>query len=75
LVCGGRYDGIAPPVNSENLAGRIPGAELALFEGGHQFLWQDREAYARIISFLGGGDVAGDVGAGSGGRGAGLHRA
>jgi 3-oxoadipate enol-lactonase len=53
LVCGGRYDGIAPQANSENLAARIPGAELALFEGGHQFLWQDPGAFARILTFLG----------------------
>jgi 3-oxoadipate enol-lactonase len=53
LVCGGRYDGIAPPINSERIAERIPGAELALFDGGHQFLWQDRSAYPRILAFLG----------------------
>jgi 3-oxoadipate enol-lactonase len=52
LVCGGRYDGIAPPQNSENLAARIPGAQLAFFEGGHQFLWQDAAAYPRILAFL-----------------------
>jgi 3-oxoadipate enol-lactonase len=55
LVCGGRFDGIAPPANSEALAGRIPGAELVLFDGGHQFLWQDRAAFGRIIDFLRGG--------------------
>jgi 3-oxoadipate enol-lactonase len=53
LVCGGRFDGIAPPQNSERLAQRIPGAELALFDGGHLFLWQDPSAYPRIIAFLG----------------------
>jgi 3-oxoadipate enol-lactonase len=52
LVCGGRFDGIAPAANSERLARQIPGAELALFDGGHQFLWQDRTAYPRILSFL-----------------------
>ena len=52
LVCAGRYDGIAPPQNSQRLAGRIPGAELAFFEGGHQFLWQDPTAYRRILAFL-----------------------
>jgi 3-oxoadipate enol-lactonase len=54
LVCGGRYDGIAAPQNSEHLAERIPGAQLALFEGGHQFLWQDSSAYPRILAFLAG---------------------
>jgi 3-oxoadipate enol-lactonase len=52
LVCGGRYDGIAPPRNSERLAERIPGAQLAFFDGGHQFLWQDATAYPRILAFL-----------------------
>jgi 3-oxoadipate enol-lactonase len=52
LVCGGRFDGIAPPENSERLAQRIPGSELALFDGGHGFLWQDHAAYPRIVSFL-----------------------
>jgi 3-oxoadipate enol-lactonase len=52
LVAGGRYDGIAPPRNSENLARQIPGAQLAFFEGGHQFLWQDPAAYPRILAFL-----------------------
>jgi 3-oxoadipate enol-lactonase len=54
LVCGGRYDGIAAPQNSEHLAERIPGAQLAFFEGGHQFLWQDPSAYQRILAFLAG---------------------
>ena len=31
---------------------RIPGAQLALFEGGHQFLWQDATAYPRLLAFL-----------------------
>jgi 3-oxoadipate enol-lactonase len=52
LVCGGRFDGIAPPENVERLARQIPDAELTLFEGGHQFLWQDRTAYPRIVAFF-----------------------
>jgi 3-oxoadipate enol-lactonase len=52
LVCGGRYDGIAPPANSEALAAHIPGAELELFEGGHMFFIQDRSAWPRMTEFL-----------------------
>ena len=52
LVCGGRYDGIAPPANSESLARRIPGAELELFEGGHMFFIQDRAAWPRMTEVL-----------------------
>jgi len=55
LVCGGRYDGIAAPENSEHLADRIPQAELALFDGGHMFLIQDPTAFDRMIEFLGTG--------------------
>ncbi len=52
LVCGGRYDGIAPPANSEALAARIPDAELELFDGGHMFFIQDRSAWPRMTEFL-----------------------
>jgi 3-oxoadipate enol-lactonase len=52
LVCGGRYDGIAPLANSEFLAETIPGAQLALFDGGHAFFMQDPAAMPAIASFL-----------------------
>jgi 3-oxoadipate enol-lactonase len=52
LVCGGRYDGLAPPANSEFLAATIPGAELALFDGGHIFLMQDPSAMPAMLDFL-----------------------
>jgi 3-oxoadipate enol-lactonase len=52
LLCGGRYDGIAPPANMEALARQIPGARLEFFEGGHLFLIQDRAAFPRIVEFL-----------------------
>jgi 3-oxoadipate enol-lactonase len=53
LVCGGRYDGIAPPANTEFLATRIPGAELTLFDGGHIFFMQDPAAIPSMLDFLG----------------------
>jgi 3-oxoadipate enol-lactonase len=52
LLAGGRHDGIAPVANMEALAGRIPGAELELFDGGHLFLVQDRSAFPFIIQWL-----------------------
>jgi pimeloyl-ACP methyl ester carboxylesterase len=55
LVAGGRYDGIAPPANSEAIASQIPGAELRLYEGGHLFFLQDRAAYPDLLAFLAGG--------------------
>jgi 3-oxoadipate enol-lactonase len=52
LVCGGKYDGQAEPAVVENLAARIPGAELEFFEGGHRFAVQDPAAHERMIQFL-----------------------
>ena len=52
LVAGGRFDGIAPPANSEFLARSIPGARLEMFDGGHGFFLQDPTAMPAIISFL-----------------------
>jgi len=54
LVAGGRYDGIAPPANSEYIAARVPNAELRLYEGGHAFFAQDPKALPEIIEFLAG---------------------
>lgn len=52
LVCAGRYDGIAPPHNSERLAAAIPDAVLEIFDGGHIFMLQDPRAMTRIREFL-----------------------
>jgi 3-oxoadipate enol-lactonase len=52
LVCGGRFDGIAPPTNSEFLARHIPGAQLEFFDGGHIFFLQDPAALPAMLGFL-----------------------
>ena len=52
LVCGGVYDGIAGRVAVENMARKIPHAELAMFEDGHLFLHQLPAARRRIVEFL-----------------------
>lgn len=52
LIAAGRYDGIAPPPNSEAIASRIAGSELRLYEGGHAFFAQDRTAMPDVIDFL-----------------------
>ena len=52
MVCGGRFDGIAPPANSAFLASSIPGARLEMFDGGHGFFLQDPTAMPAIIAFL-----------------------
>ena len=48
----GANDGIALPATLERLAGRIPGAELRFYEGGHMFIIQDRAAVRDMIAFL-----------------------
>lgn len=58
LVCGGRFDGIAPPANQEALARAIPDARLEMFDGGHLFMVQDRSATPRMIAFLLEGEAA-----------------
>jgi len=52
LVCAGRYDDLAPLVNSELLAASIPDATLRVFDGGHLFMIQDRSAFPAITDFL-----------------------
>ncbi len=52
LICGGNYDGIALPATQEKLATRIPGAKLAMFDGGHLFMIQDRTAIPAMLDFL-----------------------
>jgi pimeloyl-ACP methyl ester carboxylesterase len=52
LVAGGRFDGIAPPQNSETIAALVPNAELRLYDGGHAFFAQDRRALPEVMDFL-----------------------
>jgi pimeloyl-ACP methyl ester carboxylesterase len=52
LVACGRYDGIAPPANSDAIAARVPHAELRTYEGGHAFFAQDPSALPEILDFL-----------------------
>jgi 3-oxoadipate enol-lactonase len=49
----GRFDGIAPPRNSEAMASRIRGAELHVYQGGHAFLAQDPQSLPDVLAFLG----------------------
>jgi pimeloyl-ACP methyl ester carboxylesterase len=53
FVAAGRYDGIAPVALSEAIVARIPKARLAVYEGGHMFFVQDRNAPREIAAFLG----------------------
>jgi 3-oxoadipate enol-lactonase len=52
LIAAGRHDGIALPAAQEKLAGRIAGAKLQWFEGGHLFIIQDRTAAPAMADFL-----------------------
>jgi pimeloyl-ACP methyl ester carboxylesterase len=53
LVAAGRFDGIAPLVNSEAIVSRIEGATLRVYEGGHVFFVQDSRALPEVVDFLG----------------------
>ena len=52
LIAAGRFDGIARPETQQNLAARIPGAQLQFFDGGHMFMLQDPAAAPAIMAFL-----------------------
>lgn len=52
LLTGGKYDGIAPVANMKSLQSQIKGSELRLYEGGHLFLVQDRQAFKDICTWL-----------------------
>jgi 3-oxoadipate enol-lactonase len=52
MIAAGRHDGIALPATQERMAGRIPGARLQFFEGGHLFMIQDRSAIPAMATFL-----------------------
>lgn len=49
LVTDGRYDVIDKPINSVIIAGQIPFAWLAFFEGGHAFLFQQHKKFAETV--------------------------
>ena len=52
FVTAGKFDGIAPPVNSEAIIGLIADATMAVYEGGHIFTAQDPSAIREIRTFL-----------------------
>lgn len=51
-VFGGEHDGIASPAAVTAMAGKIPGAGLQMFEGGHLFHLQNRAAGEAIVAWL-----------------------
>jgi len=53
FVACGRYDGIAPALNSEAIVERVPNAQLRTYDGGHAFFFQDKRAIPDAIAFLG----------------------
>jgi 3-oxoadipate enol-lactonase len=52
MVMGGRYDGIVKRETVRALAGRIPGASLRFFDGGHLFMLEDHNVYDAMVEFL-----------------------
>ena len=52
FIAAGKFDGIAPVVNSEAILERISDATLVVYEGGHILLAQDPTAIRQIRTFL-----------------------
>ncbi len=52
LVAFGEFDALAPRANSEAIASRITDSELRGYQGGHAFIWQDRQAWPDVTAFL-----------------------
>lgn len=52
FVGSGRYDDIAPLVNGQAIADRIPDASMHVYNGGHLFLMQDPAAWPDLSAFL-----------------------
>jgi len=50
LVVGGRHDWILPPDMSEDVAARIPNAQLRIFEeSGHSVIYDETEAFLDLV--------------------------
>lgn len=52
FICGGKYDGLAPPSNLEGLHAGISDSTLKFYEGGHLFIIQDKDAIVDVQAFL-----------------------
>jgi len=52
FIAAGKFDGLAPSVNSEAILELIPDATLSVYEGGHILLAQDPAAIREIRTFL-----------------------
>ncbi|MDZ4775830.1 MAG: alpha/beta hydrolase [Alphaproteobacteria bacterium] len=53
LICGGLHDGQAPRAAVTALAGRIPGATLRWYAGGHAFSIERPEFWSDVADFVG----------------------
>jgi len=49
LAAAGAEDPVTPALNLRRIAGRIPRSRLRVFAGAHAFLFQQRQAFARIV--------------------------
>lgn len=53
LVLQGAADTVVDPRNAKLLAGRIPGAQLAIFpELGHLLFWQEPDSFADVVTLF-----------------------
>jgi 3-oxoadipate enol-lactonase len=52
LIAGGRFDGVAPPINSEAIHAQLGNSEIRFYEGGHEFYNSDPLAFQNMCSFI-----------------------
>lgn len=52
LICGGKYDDIAPTARAVAMRDRMPNAAFREFDGGHLFFMQDSTAWPAMQDFL-----------------------
>lgn len=49
LATAGREDPVVPPLNLRRIAEQVPGARFRVFAGAHAFLFQQRQAFSRVV--------------------------
>lgn len=52
FLAAGKFDAVARPESQQAMLSRLPNATLSLYDGGHLFLLQDKQAYKDIAAFF-----------------------
>jgi 3-oxoadipate enol-lactonase len=51
-LAGGAFDGIATPQTMQNMATRLPHAQLTFYQGGHLFMTEDAQPFKDVADFF-----------------------